>query len=104
MDVNYGKAVKHYLLSRVTLLHIHRFDPNGVQFADALVSSAVVWFRNGLRSLLARASTRNSEGGLKVLGRPAEVVTASRLVCAVARARNHLRADRSVAFWFEVTG
>src|SRR6266516_4549346 len=37
---------KNYLLERVTLLHIHRFDPNDVQFADALVSSAVVWFRN----------------------------------------------------------
>lgn len=46
MDVNYGRAVKHYLLERVTLLRIHRFDPNDVQFADALVSSAVVWFRN----------------------------------------------------------
>lgn len=46
MDVNYGQAVKRYLLSRVTLLHIHRFDPNDVQFADALVSSSVVWFRN----------------------------------------------------------
>ena len=46
MDVNYGRAVKRYLLSRVTLVHIHRFDPNDVQFADALVSSAVVWFRN----------------------------------------------------------
>ncbi|MGC1402343.1 MAG: SAM-dependent DNA methyltransferase [Thermodesulfobacteriota bacterium] len=46
MDVNYGQAVKRYLLERVTLLHIHRFDPNEVQFADALVSSAVVWFRN----------------------------------------------------------
>lgn len=46
MDVNYGKAVKQYLLNRVTLLHIHRFDPNDVQFADALVSSAIVWFRN----------------------------------------------------------
>jgi adenine-specific DNA-methyltransferase len=45
MDVNYGLAVKRYLLDRVTLLHIHRFDPNDVQFADALVSSAVVWFR-----------------------------------------------------------
>ena len=45
MDVNYGQAVKRYLLDRVTLLHIHRFDPNDVQFADALVSSAVVWFR-----------------------------------------------------------
>lgn len=46
MDVNYGQAVKRYLLDRVTLLHIHRFDPSDVQFADALVSSAVVWFRN----------------------------------------------------------
>lgn len=46
MDVNYGQAVERYLLDRVTLLHIHRFDPNDVQFADALVSSAVVWFRN----------------------------------------------------------
>lgn len=46
MDVNYGTAVKRYLLKRVTLLHIHRFDPNDVQFADALVSSAVIWFRN----------------------------------------------------------
>jgi len=46
MDVNYGQAVKRYLLENVTLLHIHRFDPNDVQFTDALVSSAVVWFRN----------------------------------------------------------
>lgn len=46
MDVNYGHAVKRYLLDRVTLLHIHRFDPNDMQFADALVSSAIVWFRN----------------------------------------------------------
>jgi hypothetical protein len=46
MDVNYGQAVKRYLLDRVTLLRIHRFDPNDVQFADALVSSAIVWFRN----------------------------------------------------------
>jgi adenine-specific DNA-methyltransferase len=45
MDVNYGQAVKRYLLENVTLLHIHRFDPNDVQFADALVSSAIVWFR-----------------------------------------------------------
>lgn len=45
MDVNYGEAVKRYLLEKVTLLHIHRFDPHDVQFNDALVSSAVVWFR-----------------------------------------------------------
>ena len=45
MDVNYGRSVKRYLLDRVRLLHVHRFDPNDVQFGDALVSSAVVWFR-----------------------------------------------------------
>jgi adenine-specific DNA-methyltransferase len=48
MDVNYGQAVKRYLLEKVTLLHIHRFDPSDTQFADALVSSAVVWFRKTL--------------------------------------------------------
>jgi len=46
MDVNYGTAIKQYLLDKVTLLRIHRFDPNEVQFDDALVSSAIVWFRN----------------------------------------------------------
>jgi hypothetical protein len=45
MDVNYGRALKAYLLRDVTLVHIHRFDPNDVQFDDALVSSAVVWFK-----------------------------------------------------------
>lgn len=45
MDVNYGKAVKEYLLKKVSLLRIHRFDPNDVQFGDALVSSAIVWFK-----------------------------------------------------------
>jgi len=45
MNVNYGKALKCYLLNQVTLLRIHRFDPHDVQFQDALVSSAVVWFR-----------------------------------------------------------
>jgi len=46
MTVNYGRVIKHYLLAKVTLLHIHRFDPNDGQFADALVSSAVVFLRN----------------------------------------------------------
>ncbi len=34
------------LLNQVTLLRIHRFGPVDVQFQDALVSSAVVWYRN----------------------------------------------------------
>lgn len=46
MNVNYGQGVKDYLLNEVTLLQIHRFDPNDVQFDDALVSSAIVWFIN----------------------------------------------------------
>ena len=45
MDVNYGQELKRYLLEEVTLVRIHRFDPEEVQFNDALVSSAVVWFK-----------------------------------------------------------
>lgn len=46
MNVNYGEAIKNYLLNQVTLLQIHRFDPEDIQFSDALVSSVVVWFKN----------------------------------------------------------
>lgn len=46
IDVIYGVSVKRYLLNQVELLRIHRFDPSELQFGDALVSSAVVWFRN----------------------------------------------------------
>ncbi len=45
MDVNYGAPIKQYLLNHVELLQIQRFDPSHGQFDDALVSSAVVWFR-----------------------------------------------------------
>ena len=45
MDVKYGRQVKQYLLRHSTLLRIHRFNPDDVQFGDALVSSAIVWFR-----------------------------------------------------------
>ncbi|MCL2134235.1 MAG: SAM-dependent DNA methyltransferase [Candidatus Bathyarchaeota archaeon] len=45
MDVNYGIAVKNFLLDKVDLFQIHRFNPVDIQFDDALVSSAVVWFR-----------------------------------------------------------
>lgn len=50
MDVNYGRRLKQYLMHHVTLIRIHRFEPTDVQFTDALVSSAVVWFRNTLPS------------------------------------------------------
>ncbi len=46
MDVNYGTAVKKYLLGNVHLLRIHRYNPDNSKFDDALVSSCVVWFKN----------------------------------------------------------
>jgi hypothetical protein len=46
LDVNYGRALKEYLTTRVTLHRVHRFDPDDVQFADALVSSVVLAFTN----------------------------------------------------------
>lgn len=45
-DVNYGAPLKQYLLERVSLLRLHRFSAGDAQFADALVSSAVLIFRN----------------------------------------------------------
>lgn len=51
MDVNYGRELKRYLLEKVTLIQIHRFAPDDVQFADALVSSAVVWIKNEVPAL-----------------------------------------------------
>jgi len=44
MDVNYGEALKRYLTNDVTLLRVHRFDPDDVQFGDALVSSVILVF------------------------------------------------------------
>lgn len=46
MDVNYGNALKEYLLNKVHLLRIHRYNPDNSKFDDALVSSCVVWFKN----------------------------------------------------------
>ncbi len=45
MDVNYGQVVKRYLVEQVVLHHVHRFDPEDVQFDDALVSSTVLVFQ-----------------------------------------------------------
>lgn len=43
--VNYGKVLRDYLTTRVTLLSIHHFNPDEVQFDDALVSSCIVTYR-----------------------------------------------------------
>jgi len=42
---NYGKALREYLLNRVTLLRLHTFASEDVQFDDALVSSCIVTYR-----------------------------------------------------------
>ncbi len=46
MDVNYGSKLKEYLLNKVHLLRVHRYNPENCKFDDATVSSCVVWFRN----------------------------------------------------------
>lgn len=43
--VNYGRVLRDYLTSRVTLLSVHHFDPDDVQFDDALVSSCIVTYK-----------------------------------------------------------
>lgn len=61
MEVNYGKAVKQFLLENVELIHIHRFVASDLQFTDALVSSCVVVFRNAKPS--ASHNVVFSQGG-----------------------------------------
>jgi len=47
LDVNYGREIKAFFLSKVKLLRIHRFDPSKLQFSNALVSSTVVFYTTG---------------------------------------------------------
>jgi hypothetical protein len=54
LDVNYGVAVKSFLLQHVQLIRVHLFESEEVQFDDALVSSAVVWYRKGRPSASSR--------------------------------------------------
>lgn len=63
LDVNYGKALKRYLTRKVDLFRVHRFRPADVQFADALVSSAVIFYRKQSPSARPVAFT----SGLSVL-------------------------------------
>jgi hypothetical protein len=48
MDVNYGAALRLFLTDHVTLIRAHRFDPEDMQFADAMVSSVVLIFKKAL--------------------------------------------------------
>ncbi len=78
MDVNYGLALKRFLTERVTLVRVHRFDPDDVQFGDALVSSVVIVFR---KSVPARPDhpVEFTYGGSMASPKVHEVVKLSRL-------------------------
>jgi len=80
--VNYGQVLRDYLTTRVTLLSVHHFDPDEVQFNDALVSSCIVTYRKsrpmgdaqcdmsfGGRADLPRATTRLPIARLHALGK-----------------------------------
>ena len=46
LDTNYGKSIRKYLTEKVSIERIHRFDPDGLVFDDALVTSLIVVFKN----------------------------------------------------------
>ena len=48
MDVNYGREIKEFLLNKVTLIRVHRFNPLDLQFDDALVTNSVIWFKKAI--------------------------------------------------------
>lgn len=99
LDVNYGAAVKEYLLDRVDLLRIHRFAAEDVQFADALVSSTVVWFRKPTGEFGSRdpetdrAPVELSCGG--TLSSPARVEKIARTSLRASRKWSRLSASGS---------
>lgn len=78
LDTNYGSALREYLSKRVTLERIHRFDAADVQFDDALVTSAVVVFRN--RSPKVGHLTEFTYGGSVIDPRDRVLVAAESLV------------------------
>ena len=46
MEVNYGLALRNYLIERVSPIVIHRFDSLDVQFEGVMVTSAVIILQN----------------------------------------------------------
>ena len=71
-DVNYGGPLKQYLLDRVSLLRLHRFSADDEQFADALVSSAVLIFRHAPPAAGHRVRV-SSGGGLSAPQHAADI-------------------------------
>ncbi|MCS6840703.1 MAG: Eco57I restriction-modification methylase domain-containing protein [Roseiflexus sp.] len=80
MEVNYGAALKQYLVTHTTLIRIHRFDPADVQFGDALVSSVVIVFRKSPAPLGHRVEF--TFGGTMIAPRAGECIPIERLLSA----------------------
>ena len=59
LDVNYGREIKEFLLTKVKLLRIHKFNPLQTQFSDALVTSTVVFYTTGETSASVLFTTGN---------------------------------------------
>lgn len=97
MDVGYGKQIKQYLLEQVTLVRVHRFNPNDLQFGDALVSSVILWFRKEKPS--AAHKIEFSYGGTLAKPESSECVSArtlrhiSKWTTLSTQSGNFLKAD-----------
>ena len=44
MDVKYGEKLKEYMLNKVHLIRVHRYNPENCKFNDALVSSCCLLY------------------------------------------------------------
>lgn len=84
MDVNYGEAVRRFLLEKVDLLRIHRFNENDLQFDDALVTSSVVFFRNSPPSVNPVAFTYSG-----TIGNPESSYSVAKACLAKEKKWNH---------------
>jgi len=93
--VNYGQVLRDYLATRVTLLSVHHFDPDEVQFDDALVSSCIVTYRKAKPSRDAQCEM--SFGGSAVDARVKRSVPLSELRTLNKWTMSHFGADLSVS-------
>ncbi len=93
LDVGYGAALREVLGSRVSLERLHRFHPREREFADALVTSAVVAVRReapapGHRALVSWGGSLERPEGSRAVSRGELAATPkwSRLVSALGPA------------------
>lgn len=64
LEVNYGKAIRDYLLSSVQLERVHFFDHADGKFDDALVSSCIIVYRKTTPSSTANVQVTLGESFL----------------------------------------